>query len=310
AELAHDLLQSVLPALHFGSSLPSRAMMEPHIRWTSSRGSGHTLTIPVAYDHAATDLSSVGGDVSLSQVPDHNQSWGQATGRLSVDASGVAGSLDVSLTRDTQGAAPLLISGRWACGHPAPPPVYDATVSCSLTYALAGLSADAVARLQSAHACLAQDLTLAGGLVFHVDHALNDPTRPPAIGQSPPVNACGVQVDSYLASVYFSSGDETFLLSIVRAQDPILDGPFAPGSFPALYMNDVIGQPAPAVNLNLAQPAADGSLGTDQGPAWEATGGTFTVAPDLRSGTVNADLKGGVSGAETVHLAGAWRCAA
>ena len=60
-----------------------------------------------------------------------------------------------------------------------------------------------------------------------------------------------------------------------------------------------------------ADPEHQGRFETDLKIFWLASGGTFTIAPDMKSGTVDATLDGLTSDVRsTVNIKGSWRCAA
>jgi hypothetical protein len=63
--------------------------------------------------------------------------------------------------------------------------------------------------------------------------------------------------------------------------------------------------------LGNADPSTHGDFVTDDKVFWTGSGGTFSIAKDMKSGTVDATLSGlaGNSGS-TVRIKGSWRCAA
>ena len=63
--------------------------------------------------------------------------------------------------------------------------------------------------------------------------------------------------------------------------------------------------------LGHADPANHGEFVTDDKVFWLGNSGTFTIASDMKSGSIDVDLRGPSSHAgSSIHIAGNWRCKA
>lgn len=239
------------------------------------------------------------GKVNLISFADPSAEWNQASGAVGVDGEGIAGSLDVELARNVAGAKPVHVTGEWACGAPPPLPQFDATVPCANFYALNNLQSADVARMKSG--CNVQDLTFAGDVIGHVVRAETDLSGPHTyyFGAD---NACGGGNGIYFATVKFSIGDESFLLELSVFH---IEG-IGPSQYSAAETGSSIGV---VLFLGSADPAQQGLFTVDEQVWWAGQSGTFTIANDMKSGTVDADLKAPLN-ASTVHVSGNWRCAA
>src|SRR5713226_897549 len=82
-------------------------------------GKGYRLRIapPGSSEHQAVTLNRVAGAVELASISNPTQSWSRATGTLTLNADGITGTVDASVLRDVTGAAPVHITGQWACGR-------------------------------------------------------------------------------------------------------------------------------------------------------------------------------------------------
>jgi hypothetical protein len=61
--------------------------------------------------------------------------------------------------------------------------------------------------------------------------------------------------------------------------------------------------------LGHADPANHGEFVTDDKVFWLGSSGTLTIARDMKSGSIDANLRGPLSGtASSVHIVGSWRC--
>src|SRR5713226_9447247 len=109
------------------SVAPTQMCNEPK-RWSAfpeallafvAGGKGYRLRIapPGSSEHQAVTLNSVGGAVELASISNPTQSWSRATGTLTLNADGITGTVDASVLRDVTGAAPVHITGQWACGR-------------------------------------------------------------------------------------------------------------------------------------------------------------------------------------------------
>jgi hypothetical protein len=264
-------------------------------------GKGYRLriTAPGSSEREAITLNSLSGVVELESVKDPSADWTQASGTLTVNAEGVGGTIDADLLRDVAGAKPLHVAGDWTCGAPVPSPTVDTNVPCSLFYVLNQLQASDVARMKS-HACNAEDLTFTGDIAGHVDHAVTDSVKPRAVFGAD--NVCNVGDQSFIAAMKFSIGDESFLLDLAAHQYPNV----GPGSYAASGEPDYSGA---TLYLGHADASNQGSFVADRNVFWLGTAGTFTIARDMKSGTIDLDLQGALNQGSTVHISGHWRCA-
>src|SRR4029077_21100386 len=106
----------------------------------------------------------------------------------------------------------------------------------------------------------------------------------------------------------FSIGDESFLLDLFPRSTS--DSPIGPGQYPA-------GEGAFSANAVLwfgnADPSSHGLflINLSDSDFWYGSGGSFTIANDMKSGTIDETFTGFFDHAgSTVHIAGSWRCAA
>jgi hypothetical protein len=267
-------------------------------------GKGYRLRIstPGSAEHQALTLSSLTGVVQLASISDPKVDWSQASGTLAVNSDGTTGTIDADLLRDISGARPVHIAGKWACGAPLPQLASDASVPCSSFYALNQLHDADVARMKSS-ACQADDLTFSGDVNAHVDHAVTDTATSPHPGIDGD-NFCGSVGEAYTAALKFSLGDESFLLDLNARQYPAV----GPGQYSASSSSSSAGA---TLWLGRADPANQGQFVTDDRVSWIGSGGTFSIAPDMKSGSVDATLSGLSNHAgSVVRVKGTWRCAA
>jgi hypothetical protein len=252
--------------------------------------------------HRAVTISNLANVVELAAISDPSTDWSVATGNVTLNPDGITGTIDASLMRDVAGAQPVRVTGKWACGVPAPQAVADQSVPCASFYALNQLADADVARMKSS-ACNPQDLTFTGDINAHLDHALTDTAggSHPGYGGD---NFCGRVNDEYTATLKFSVGDESFLLD--------LDARNYPSVGPAQYSARTSGISVGAVLFSgQADAANQGEFVPDDRVFWLGSGGTFTIAADMKSGTLDANLTGPLNhSGSTVHIAGSWRCAA
>lgn len=262
------------------------------------------IAVPGRSEHQAVTVNSLGNVVELASIADPNYDWNQVTGMVTLNADGITGSIDASLLRDVAGARPVHVTGNWACGAPLPAPSVDASVPCASFYALNQLQPADVARMKSS-GCNAQDLTFSGDLLGHVDHAVTDLQ----LAETSPLsrdNTCSQAYGEYLATLKFSIGDESFLLDLEMYGNP---GPsVGPGQYPASYGDE---HPAAELFLGTADSGDHGIFVEDRRVEWGASGGTITLAADMKSGTIDAAF-GGPPYQEFsfLHITGSWRCAA
>lgn len=249
--------------------------------------------------HQPVVINNPTGVVELASISDPSVDWSQANGTLNVNADGTTGLLDVSLLRDVAGARPVHVTGQWACGAPLPLPSFDATVPCASFYALNHLQDADVARMKGG-GCNSESLTFSEDVAGRVDHAVTDSVaRHPGFQGD---NYCGSINGQYTATFKFSIGDETFLLDL-GAQSYYGIGP---GQYDASSAGSSIGV---VLSLGSADPSNQGQFIPDQKIFWMGQSGNFTIAPDMKSGTVDAELRAIVAGSN-VHIKGSWRCAA
>jgi hypothetical protein len=261
------------------------------------------IAAPGASEHQPVAISNAAGMVELASISNPSIDWNQARGTLNLNSDGITGSIDVDVRRDISGARPVHIAGQWACGAPIPLPAFDASAPCANFYALNHLHQEDIARMK-ASACNPDDLTFSGDLVGHVDHSVTDTSIPKFVGIGND-GACGDGANGdFYASLKFTTGDESFLL-FFHTSAPSYGQPVGPGQY------SVQGESGSGMALVLghADPDFQGVFVEDGQVYWMGSGGSFTIEPDLKSGTVDADLTAQTSGS-TVHVKGSWRCAA
>ena len=251
--------------------------------------------------HQAVKLNNLAGAVELASIAGPSTDWSQATGTVALNPDGVTGTIDASLLRDVSGGQPVRVSGQWACGAPLPLPAFAASVPCASFYALNQLHAADVARMK-ASACHPENLTFSGDISDHLAHAITDRAISPTPGFAGD-NYCGNVGKEYTATFKFSIGDESFLLD--------LDAEKYPAVGPGPYSVQATTSAGAALFLGHADPQNQGQFVTDEQVFWSGRSGSFTIARDMKSGTIDAALSGlaGHSGSN-VHIAGSWRCAA
>jgi hypothetical protein len=266
------------------------------------------ISPPGSSEHQGVTFKRLTNVVDLSALSAPYTDWNQATGTLTVNPDGVTGTIDASLLRDIQGAQPVHVTGQWACGRPAAT-TFDTSVPCANFYALNHLQDADVARMK-AQACNPQDLIFSGDISTHLDRAVTDTANPAYWGISGD-NQCGLVGNDYDASLKFSIGDESFLLDLNPRS---FDSPIGPGRYPVT--GGATFTASAALWLGTADPGNGGRFLTDVdrggGVAWVARDGGFTIANDMKSGTIDETF-GGLSythGDSTVHITGTWRCAA
>jgi hypothetical protein len=262
------------------------------------------ISVPGRSEHQTVTINNVASMVELASIADPNTDWNQASGTLALSADGITGTIDARLLRDVAGAQPVHVIGQWACGAPLPLPAIDSSVPCASFYTLNQLQPADVDRMK-ASACNAVDLTLSGDLAGHVDHAVTDlPFENSSVLSRD--NTCSQAAGEYLATLKFSIGDESFLLNLILFSDS--NPSVGPGQYPATYPND---QPAARLFLGSADPGNHGLFVDDHRVEWDATSGTITIARDMKSGTIDAELGGPPYQVfSTLHITGTWRCAA
>lgn len=258
------------------------------------------ISIPGFSEHQVVTVQNLQGAVELASIADPNADWSQASGTVVVNRDGVTGTIDADLVRDVAGARPVHVTGSWACGPPVAT-VFDASVPCSLFYSLNHLQDSDVARMK-ARACLPEDLTFSGAIAAHVDHGINDSAFPNGPGIDAD-NFCGGAPAQYDASVKFSAGDETFLL--------VLDPHVYPAVGPGQYAAGIDKYSANAfLWLGAADATKNGLFVSDENISWYGSQGSFTIAGDMKSGTIDETFNGIYSHpGSTVHITGSWRCA-
>lgn len=259
------------------------------------------ISPPGTSEHQAVTISNLANVVELAAISDPSTDWSQATGTVTLNPDGTTGTIDASLMRDVAGAQPVHVTGQWACGAPLPLQV-DATVPCSRFYTLNHLGDADVARMK-ANGCNSLDLTFSGDITAHLDHAITDRaiSAPPGIDGD---NHCGNAGNDYDASLKFSIGDESFLVNLnPRAPS---ESPLGPGQYPA-------GTGPFSANaflwLGHADPGHSGLFVTDQNVYWYGSAGSFTIASDMKSGTIDETFNGAFDHqGSSVHITGSWRC--
>ena len=267
-------------------------------------GKGYRLQIaaPGVSEHQPLAIYNATRVVALSSISKPTVLWSQATGVVDLNADGISGSINADLRQDIAGASPVHISGQWACGAAPPLPTFDSTVPCANFYALNQLQNSDVARMK-AGGCNAQSLVFTEDVAGTIDHAITDSVSPRPGWQGD--NYCGQIGGQYTASMKFTLGDETFLLDL---ESDSFSG-VGPGQYDARF------GAGPGVDLFLgtADPTRQGLFVPDEHIYWLGRSGSFTIAPDMKSGTVDAELRPVASAAvpgSAVHIKGSWRCAA
>jgi hypothetical protein len=291
------------------SAAPTAMCGEPK-RWSAfpqallalvAGGKAYRLRIsaPGTSEHQPVSVSNLTNVVELASISDPSLTWHLGAGKVMLNADGVTGTLDVNILQDVSGAVPVHITGRWACGAPLPLPTFSASAPCASFYAINHLSAADVARMK-ARACHAQDLTLAGDVSAHLDHAVTDTVDPQfGVGGD---NICRTGSEEYEATLKFSVGDESFLLNLGASQYQGV----TPGRYPAASGTAIGVVPF----LGYADPSSHGDFVTDDKVIWVGSSGTFSIAKDMKSGTVDATVSAltGNTGSK-VRIKGSWRCA-
>jgi hypothetical protein len=291
------------------SLAPTPMCAEPK-RWSSfpqamlafvAGGKAYRLRIsaPGNSEHQPLTITSVSNVVELASISDPSQDWHQGTGKVTLNADGITGSLDINVQQDVSGAVPVHISGQWACGAPLPLPAYVASAPCANFYALNRLRAADVARMKKSD-CHAQGLVFSGDVSAEVANAVTDRAFAPTPGYGGD-NYCGSVGEQYTATLKFSIGDESFLLDLGAYQ------------YPGVTAGRYTAQSGISVGVVLflghADPANHGEFVTDDQVFWVGSSGSFTIARDMKSGTVDATVIGLTTGS-TVRIQGSWRCAA
>jgi hypothetical protein len=281
-------------------SVPKRWDGFPEVRLAMTIGGKayrFRISAPGRAEHQAVTLNNLASIVELASISGPSGDWNQATGTLTLNPDGITGTIDARLMRDVVGAPTVRVSGAWACGAPLALQAPDPTSPCASFYALNQLPDTDVARMK-AHGCNAQNLTFSGDITATLDHALTDLSFPSnnVVYQD---NLCDQAHGVYVATMKFSIGDETFQLHLQAEGYPSV----GPGQFSA--------KGPVFLRLGNADPTQHGLFLMDQRVEWDGVGGVFTIAPDMKSGTIDADLSGPVlQDFSSVHIAGSWRCAA
>lgn len=272
------------------------------------------------FDERESDTTLAAGGaagVEVRSLPDYTHHWiAQPGGHLTTAADGMGGTIDVQLAEDVATKTqPLHITGTWRCGGAVPgtSPSPAATAGPCADYFAAAASAIADTGVPSpaTGTCLNQNLTLSGGLTAQVTQAVNDLTHPDtnsALGSG----LCGESTDllhhAYVVTLEFAVGAEPFHLVLEDgvAPDAAIPYPNFGATYPLLQQDNA------SVHLHAGY------------VSWLAKTGTWTVAPDHHSGTVDMDLAETptaalsinhlgppplANGGKPVHISGSWRCA-
>jgi len=259
------------------------------------------ISMPGVSEHQTVSINNLTGAVELASIADPSTDWNQATGTVSLNPDGVTGTIDASLLRDATGAQPVHVSGQWACGAPLPLPTFAASAPCASFYALNQLHAADVARMK-AHACNVENLSLGGDISAHLVGAITDRAISPSPGFGGD-NYCGSVGQEYTATFKFSIGDESFLLDLDAEKYPAV----GPGRYPVQESTSA----GAVLFLGYADAQNHGQFVTDEQVFWSGSSGTFTIARDMKSGTIDATLSGLMNhSGSNVRITGSWRCAA
>ena len=115
-------------------------------------------------------------------------------------------------------------------------------------------------------------------------------------------NFCGGGNQTFEATLKFSIGGESFLLNLEADKFPAV----TPGKYSAQPSGRSFGA---VLFLGHADPGSHGQFVTDDQVMWLGASGSFTVAPGLKSGTLDVSLSGSFAHSDsTVHIVGTWRC--
>ncbi len=307
-ELAGAVAQAY--AVSADSSGPTSACTEPK-RWSAYPRVSMAMVIgakayrlrispPGSSEHQRMKITNLANVLEVAAISEPSTDYSQASGTVTLNPDGITGTIDATLLRDAAGAKPVHLTGQWACGAPIPAPSFDTAVPCSRFYALTHLGESDVARMK-AQACNAQDLAFSGAISGHLDYAITDRTFAayPGINGD---NFCAGVGTQYDASLKFSVGDESFLLNLnPRSSRSIGPGQYAAGGS-GFGANAVLW-------LGHADPERNGRFVTDNKVFW-VTSGSFTIANDMKSGTIDETFSGIASDTgSTVRITGSWRCA-
>jgi hypothetical protein len=260
------------------------------------------ISPPGASEHHPVTLNNLAQIVELRAINGPSSDWNQATGTVTLNADGITGTIDANLLRDVAGAQPVHVTGKWACGAPLPLPSFDPSLPCGRFYALNQIHDEDVARMK-ASACHAEDLTFSGALQGHLENAITDTAVPWSAGFGDNIcpSASSPVKGYYTAALKFSIGDESFLLDL-NVRDPF--SVIGPGQYSASKEEGV------SLWWGHADPENQGRFETDFKIFWLGSRGTFTIAPDMKSGTVDASLEALSSDfPSAINVKGSWRCA-
>ena len=213
--------------------------------------------------------------------------WESTGGSMTIDPSGTGGALALQLlAQNTADARPLHLDGAWRCGRGESTSSPTPSACSSLLSAPHPEGADMVALATAP--CQPVSLDASGALVGHADQAL---VTAPAADLQP---GCNRTSQGLRARFVIALQGRVNTITVWLRREP-LRGALAAGNYPDPgYLEGI--DPLPVT-------ASAGLL------RWGYKSGTVTLAPDLTSGTMDADLQGGSPDfGETVHISGTWRC--
>jgi hypothetical protein len=306
----------VHPDLAFSGELRGRAQVA-HVdapcakpqRGASMPSSGYDLTLAGAlytlrldpfttFDRKPATLSEAGRTPALAELDQRSlgssaasRTWLASSGTFAADATGTAGKLDLTLTRDISGASPVHLTGSWTCtGRPPATATPQPTGPCSSAYA-AALSPENAASLRS-DSCEPQDLTVSGAINGRISDAAVEKVDQGLLPGA--TDACGGDAHHFAARLVTGLGGEQLTLELRLGTDPAT-GPRLGAADYGPMSEDVV--PSPTVVLHAGQ------------INWGSRAGTLSLDASRTTGRLDMDLAGGVTGTQSVHITGLWRCA-
>jgi hypothetical protein len=213
--------------------------------------------------------------------------WESTRGSMSVDASGIAGTLALQLlAQNTSGARPLRLDGSWRCAQAISASSPTPSACSAVLSAQHPEGADMVAL--AAGTCRPLSLDLSGALAGHADAAV-------LVAPATDLQSGCIRTGQGLETQFDVAVDGRVVTITVWLRREPLRGSLAAGNYPDPgYLEGI--DPVPVA-------VSTGRM------RWAYKSGTVTLGADLAGGTIDADLQGGSPGfGETVHISGAWRC--
>lgn len=295
-------LQGQVLAAHIDQPCPrpQRGATLPTNAYSVEVGGGlYALRLSPAalFDRKTITISAAGAAQQLAELDQEpagtgaaTRTWLASSGSFTADATGTAGKLDLSLTRNIAGASPVRLTGSWTCSATQPPTTTpESTGPCGSAYAVAN-SPDETTGLR-AGSCQVQAITLSGAVSGQIKDAVEQKVDQGLLG---PTDACGGDAYHFAATLVTGLDGEELTLEMRLRRDPVTGQPLVAGDYgPA--SEDVV--PSPTVILGAGK------------THWDSQAGTLTLDASRTSGKLDMDLRGGVTGDQSVHISGSWRCA-